>query len=186
MNRHIEDWIQELSLAIRERYLESNPTINKKELISRSKVTVEDCDKYVKVSIGGVERFAVSKKNEFIYGIRNGNINKREDYGPIEVWSYLDWKPYYPYRKSLYEWKNKEKETVSKEKAKKARRSIARFKMAQGLEDQTWPYTNGSSKTDGIESVDNPKVGAKTTPTNRKQHQTTGRDIPQTKRRKGD
>lgn len=109
-------------------------------------VTIEHKVKYDLVFISGKPRFTV--KDGIIYGSdKHGNINKKECYDRVEDWKQWDWSGYYPFKRSLYDWKKeKRKSSTSKRPYTKPRKRTIEI-LATIDPKSSWPYpkSDGSS-----------------------------------------
>ena len=104
----IEAWLDELEDSRRRRILKNRPDIDNAKL--KRMVDAEDIDagKYRMIMVGGTIEFAVEKSTGVIYPVVKDEVKRKTNYGRLMDWEFMDWEPYYPFRKSLYDWQDEE------------------------------------------------------------------------------
>jgi hypothetical protein len=110
-------------------------------------VTTEKRTKDELILISGKPRFIL--KDGTIYGSdKHGNINKKECYDRVENWKQWDWSGYYPFKRSLYDWKKAKRQSGISRRTyiKPGKREVEI--MATISKETTWPYTNTDGKSD--------------------------------------
>ena len=91
-------------------------------------IKIDETKTHYLISINGFQRFAVHKKTGTIYGVSRGNVKKNECYGLVGSWEEWNWKPFYPHKKSLYNWKlEKENDAGKKKRTRKNLRKSSQW-----------------------------------------------------------
>jgi hypothetical protein len=148
----LDEWTQELANATQRRLI-------KARCISpdwpRVRIDPEE-RRITRIYVGGKLRFAVKKG--FIYEVSSmGLTTKKKQICQLEDWRLWNWEPYYPVRRSLYEWQNAQ-ETKTKAK-KKSLPNVGHLSMAEKLEGKTWPYTTTTGREDRRRRRNDPPLG---------------------------
>lgn len=125
----------------------------KGELATRNiEVSELEDDKYIRIRLGITERFAVEKRTGIVYGIARQKIKRKECFGSILDWRAWEW-TFYPYLKSLYNWKKDEKKNTQVRVGRKKRRKRTLRKkdigITQEYQSKAWPYTEGTRNPAG-------------------------------------
>jgi hypothetical protein len=161
----LDEWLTELKQATEDRIRSVRPAISNGELGLLSVIRVIEERKYKFVIVGTKGRFAIAM-DDTIYGFKNNDINKKENYGNVETLEEFDWSTYFPTRKSLYDWQQ-DNGTTTEDTPATSKRKTRKRPMVDHSEGRAWPFTEGISVVSERMSEQCTKLGIEGTPNNR-------------------
>jgi hypothetical protein len=160
----LNDWLKELQHATERRVTAARPTISKANLRRDATVKVVEERRYKFIIVGPKGRFAVAM-NGTIYGFKNNDVNRKEQYGNVDEFREWDWQSFYPVRKSLYDWQTNG--TTAEDTTTTRKRKTGKRPVVDTVSPDMWPYTEGTSVISRSVSEQCTKLGVERTSNDR-------------------